>query len=97
MLAIQNTFLVFILFLGDFTSQCLTIVVDHIITLSLPFLYFFTPTHRVKILGCAFYGLLIAQITSIVAEFDAHRRAIAERLDAISAYVHGKDFHPVYI
>lgn len=47
------------------------------------------------VLGCAFYGLLIAQITSIVADYDAHRRAIAERLDAISAYVHNKDFHPM--
>jgi len=46
------------------------------------------------ITGCGFYGLLIAQITSIVAESESNRRVIAERVDAIASYVHAKDFHP---
>lgn len=38
--------------------------------------------------------MLIAQITSIVAEAESNRRIIAERIDAIAAYVHAKDFSP---
>jgi hypothetical protein len=47
------------------------------------------------ITGCGFYGLLIAQITSIVAEAESNRRLIAERVDAIASYVHAKDLNPV--
>jgi hypothetical protein len=46
-------------------------------------------------MGCALYGLLIAQITSIVGEYEANRRMIAEKMDAIAIYIHKKNINSV--
>jgi hypothetical protein len=48
-----------------------------------------------KVMGCALYGLLIAQITSIVGEYEANRRMIAEKMDAIAIYIHKKNINSV--
>mmetsp|Transcript_26206 Transcript_26206/g.34084 ORF Transcript_26206/g.34084 Transcript_26206/m.34084 type:complete len:441 (+) Transcript_26206:1135-2457(+) len=48
----------------------------------------------VMVSGCTLYGLLIAKITSIVGEYEANRRMIAEKMDAVALYIHKKRIHP---